>query len=240
MLTENKFSKYLLYAMGEIILVVVGILIALQVNIWNEDRKLRKVEIGLLQELKGDLTATMEDLVTDIDKAQLKFIYMDSLYQSLTLHKKNKTSEPFLITGFSPNIPLLYPKLGAYEALKNYGINNISNDSLRREITDFYQLQLTRINRVEKEIWNLDNELLPAYLREISEPTSTCKDCYSLTDVRAKKAKFQISIQQPTDKLLHLYRTLYFQYNGIHWGYKKTALTIENLQNHIDTELEKK
>mgnify|MGYP001591841413 CR=1 FL=1 len=39
LLSENKFSKYLLYAIGEIILVVIGILIALQINNWNEKRK---------------------------------------------------------------------------------------------------------------------------------------------------------------------------------------------------------
>ena len=38
MLTENKFSKYLIYAIGEIILVVIGILIALSINTWNERR----------------------------------------------------------------------------------------------------------------------------------------------------------------------------------------------------------
>jgi hypothetical protein len=237
---KNKTGKYLKYAIGEIVLVVLGILIALQVNNLNEDRKLRKIEIGLLQELNDDLSATMEDLVTDIDKAQLNFIYIDSLYQSMTLHKIEKTSKPFLITGTSPNIPLLYPKLGAYEALQNFGINNISNDSLRRDITDFYQLHLTRLNRVELEVWNLANEELPAYLREISEPTSTCLDCFSISDVRAKKAKFQMSIQQPTDKLFHLYRKLYFQYKGLHVGYRYMALTIENLQRKIDTELEKK
>jgi hypothetical protein len=182
----------------------------------------------------------MEDLVTDIDKAQLNFIYIDSLYQSMTLHKIEKTSEPFIITGTSPNIPLLYPKLGAYEALHSFGINNIYNDSLRRDITDFYQLQLSRLNRVEREVWNLANEELPAYLREISEPTSTCIDCFSISDVSAKKAKFQMSIQQPTNKLLNLYRKLYFKYKGLHIGYRYTALTIENLQKEIDKELEKK
>ncbi|TYA54318.1 DUF6090 family protein [Formosa maritima] len=42
MLTENKFSKYLLYAIGEIILVVIGILIALSINNWNEKQKEKK------------------------------------------------------------------------------------------------------------------------------------------------------------------------------------------------------
>ena len=55
--SENKISKYLIYAIGEIILVVIGILIALQVNNWNIDRKsvLKAEELSenLLQELKG-------------------------------------------------------------------------------------------------------------------------------------------------------------------------------------------
>ena len=44
LLSENKFSKYLLYAIGEIILVVIGILIALQINYWNDERKNRAYE----------------------------------------------------------------------------------------------------------------------------------------------------------------------------------------------------
>ena len=43
LLTENKLSKYLIYAIGEIILVVIGILIALSINNWNEDRNNRKL-----------------------------------------------------------------------------------------------------------------------------------------------------------------------------------------------------
>jgi len=38
LLTENKFSRYLLYAVGEILLVMIGILLALQVNNWNNNR----------------------------------------------------------------------------------------------------------------------------------------------------------------------------------------------------------
>jgi len=55
MLTENKFGKYLTYAIGEIILVVIGILIALSINNWNENRKTRDKEIGFSINLKSDL-----------------------------------------------------------------------------------------------------------------------------------------------------------------------------------------
>ena len=55
MLTENKFSKYLIYAIGEIILVVIGILIALSINNWNEERKESLIEQNYLRRLLVDL-----------------------------------------------------------------------------------------------------------------------------------------------------------------------------------------
>lgn len=54
MLTENKFSKYLLYALGEIILVVIGILIALQINNRNEIQKNNQQELLILENILQD------------------------------------------------------------------------------------------------------------------------------------------------------------------------------------------
>ena len=51
MLTHNKFSKYLLYAVGEILLVVIGILIALQIDNWNQERIFRAQQYSLLKDL---------------------------------------------------------------------------------------------------------------------------------------------------------------------------------------------
>ena len=55
LLTDNKFSKYLLYAIGEILLVVIGILIALQINNWNEQRKDNQTVIQLYHNLESSL-----------------------------------------------------------------------------------------------------------------------------------------------------------------------------------------
>jgi hypothetical protein len=52
LLTDNKFSKYLLYAIGEILLVVIGILIALQVDSWNEERKFKSSQRDFLEDLR--------------------------------------------------------------------------------------------------------------------------------------------------------------------------------------------
>ncbi|WP_157473340.1 DUF6090 family protein [Eudoraea adriatica] len=56
MLTENKFSKYLLYAIGEIVLVVIGILIALQLNNLNEIDKVKDTEILYLNALHDEFS----------------------------------------------------------------------------------------------------------------------------------------------------------------------------------------
>ena len=52
MLAENRFTRYMVYAIGEIVLVMVGILLALQVSTWNQDRQARKKEQVLLQLLQ--------------------------------------------------------------------------------------------------------------------------------------------------------------------------------------------
>ena len=56
LLSDNKFSKYLIYAAGEIILVVIGILIALQINNWNENRKKLKLKASYELSLISDLS----------------------------------------------------------------------------------------------------------------------------------------------------------------------------------------
>ncbi|NNF33992.1 MAG: hypothetical protein HKN68_07780, partial [Saprospiraceae bacterium] len=65
-MTENKSSKYFKYAIGEILLVVIGILIALQVNNWNENRKQNALKELQLQNLESDLKADVIHLDDEI------------------------------------------------------------------------------------------------------------------------------------------------------------------------------
>ena len=64
LLSENKISKYLIYAIGEIILVVIGILIAIQLNELNEDNKEQKRELSFLINLKDDINLDIRDLTS--------------------------------------------------------------------------------------------------------------------------------------------------------------------------------
>ena len=60
LLSEGKTAKFLKYAIGEIILVVIGILIALQINNWNEKVKLKNEEIKFLKNFKQSLISDIE------------------------------------------------------------------------------------------------------------------------------------------------------------------------------------
>jgi len=71
MIKESKVSKYLIYAIGEIVLVVIGILIALQINNWNEERKsanMGKEYIGLIyNDLKTDINV-LKEIISRLDE----------------------------------------------------------------------------------------------------------------------------------------------------------------------------
>jgi hypothetical protein len=80
MLTENKFSKYLIYAIGEIILVVIGILIALGINNWKEERL---VNLQIKTNLINLSTAINQDLELLKEIEEVNDFRMNSILQIL-------------------------------------------------------------------------------------------------------------------------------------------------------------
>jgi uncharacterized membrane protein YgaE (UPF0421/DUF939 family) len=64
LLTDNKFTKYLIYAIGEIFLVMIGILMALSINNANDDRKERKELNDYLQKISNDVNRDMEQVAS--------------------------------------------------------------------------------------------------------------------------------------------------------------------------------
>ncbi|MEB8330780.1 DUF6090 family protein [Flavobacteriaceae bacterium KMM 6897] len=77
LVTENKFSKYLLYAIGEIVLVVIGILIALQLNNLNEIEKINDTEFIYLNALHDEFSNNLEEVerVMKLNERGLKFAH---------------------------------------------------------------------------------------------------------------------------------------------------------------------
>lgn len=66
LLTENKFSKYLLYAIGEILLVVIGILLALQIDNWNESEKQRNASKEFITRLQKEVRRNISYVEAEI------------------------------------------------------------------------------------------------------------------------------------------------------------------------------
>ena len=122
LLTQNKFSKYLLYAVGEILLVVIGILIALQVNNWNEGRKERIIEKSILLEFEDNL----ERNIALIDIAAAEIIEINKSSETIIdILKEGKSYPDTLVHHFSQlsrsGSYLLQINTNGYESFKNIG-----------------------------------------------------------------------------------------------------------------------
>ncbi|MBT8316891.1 MAG: hypothetical protein HKP59_04645 [Lutibacter sp.] len=125
MLTENKFSKYLLYAIGEIILVIIGILIALSINNWNENNKLEELKQVYYQQLLIDLNKDKEYIIEKIN-----------LYNS-----RIEDYENYLNTFKKPNLSI-------HEVLQNQNKLNFATDNIRFQNSTIETLENTGNNKL--------------------------------------------------------------------------------------------
>ena len=166
MLTENKFSKYLLYAIGEIVLVVIGILIALSINNWNDRNNAKKIELLSLNELKNNLKSDIIDLENNIKTDSLMIISFDVIINNLTKTQKYNDSlaKHFgKLAGFTNFLN----NSSAYESLKSNGLNKIINDTLRFKVINYYDLHSNELKNIEKEfINNAHHSYIKPYLIE--------------------------------------------------------------------------
>jgi hypothetical protein len=130
LLTENKIGKYLIYAIGEIALVMIGILLALQVNNWNEARHRRTEEISLLIGLRSDLRLKIEEMQKTygysnrLHERTTKFILSQLNHQDIKLDTRE-----FLFLG--DFYPIFNTHINSLEAaLQGNTINLFRSDTL--------------------------------------------------------------------------------------------------------------
>ena len=132
---NEKVGKYLLYALGEIMLVVIGILLALQVDNWNDERIEGKQRISYLESIRNDLLRDTTNFGKSIRGYQ-RLIDRKKILE-LTDYDSIPTSRlEFLVT---PTIVENVPVRTAYLKLMNSNITRLSNnDSLSNRIHDYY------------------------------------------------------------------------------------------------------
>ena len=147
-LSENKFSKYLLYAIGEIVLVVIGILIALQINNWNQNRIRNIEEINVLKDIRTGLKKDKKDIVFNISRIKSSISSGDKVIYAL----ENKLPYRDSISLYLGD--LMFPVMfmhstNAFETLKSKGIDLIKNPELRDEIISVYDALYNSFLKVE-------------------------------------------------------------------------------------------
>ena len=139
MADDNKPLRYMRYAIGEIVLVVIGILIALQINAWNTSSKNKEYEnfyiLGIINEIEIDL----DNLKIMINRDSLKVQsgnYLLNHFKNPSLKKDSLLLKHFtnsiLVSSFRPSDVI-------FEDMKFSGrLNFITNDTLRKKILDYY------------------------------------------------------------------------------------------------------
>jgi len=153
-MTENKPDLYLVYAIGEVVLVVIGILIALQLDNWNEAYNLRKTEVLLLKEMKvnleADMAETQRNIILNEEKFNANKIVLENLKSPGSYNDTLNFYYANLMGGsyFSKNT-------SAYDNLKSLGFHIINNDNLRMKITELYSNKYGYIDLLESNF--IDN-----------------------------------------------------------------------------------
>lgn len=136
-MSNNRITSYILYAIGEIILVVIGILIAVNINNWNADRQQKRTQTKYLQNLKNDLEADWNNMDTTLRFAKRKILAARNIRE-----RSNKDSvgsiydfsaniyQLIFVTGFTPNQSTLE------EMMSTGNFSNLQNDSLKQMLVE--------------------------------------------------------------------------------------------------------
>ncbi|GLU44435.1 DUF6090 family protein [Allomuricauda sp. NBRC 101325] len=136
--SENKFSKYLLYALGEIILVVVGILIALQLNNWSQQKQDRHREQLILKQLNSEFQNNKQLFELGRSTYQTKLEACNKVISFFPLPEEQKADS---IVKYFQGIFQSYmynPSNGLVESLLySSSIEVIQNDSLKHLLTSW-------------------------------------------------------------------------------------------------------
>ena len=168
LLTENKFSKYLLYGIGEIVLVVIGILIALQINNWNESKKLQQTEIELLKEIAANLIDSKKDLIDGkvLNQQTVVDYNLINYYIENDLPLDDKVNKAFNLISVWHS-PIF--KFTAYESLKVKGLNLLKNKNLKKKLTNMYEFNFAYLkDDYDRAEWQISSDIkLPAISKHI-------------------------------------------------------------------------
>jgi hypothetical protein len=163
--TTSQTARYLKYAIGEIFLVVIGILIALSINNWNEARKEEVKEKEYLNFIKLDLIEDQNSILSLIPTMEVRLNHFKKI-DSTVVNFNSVTSLLLNDTLVDPKYfvyPLqsFRPKLGTYNALISEGKTGIiSNRALFNSVQELYEVYMARIADANAYIDSKSREIM--------------------------------------------------------------------------------
>ncbi|MEH6514267.1 DUF6090 family protein [Maribacter arcticus] len=162
LLNEGKTTKYFKYAIGEIVLVVLGILIALSINNWNDARKDRITEKELYRTLIKSLESDLEDvrtksMILDTALTAQRIFITESLAEVKSKFTDEEIYRMIWQVGntsysFVPNVSL-YTKIS-----QNQQIDLIQSDSLQKKVIDLFELHYWEYKDLDMTLERLAQE----------------------------------------------------------------------------------
>ena len=157
LINENKTSIYLIYAVGEIVLVVLGILIALQIDNWNENKKIRNTEQQYLLALKEEFSFNKGELEGIMKRNKLNFGYALGILDNTGPENPELTEEEFgrLLTGALSFETQFDPNQGVLDEIISSGkLGIFSSKELKFALSSWTGI-LYRIRLQEQELLSM-------------------------------------------------------------------------------------
>jgi hypothetical protein len=172
LLANSKFTKYFIYVVGEIVLIVIGILIALSINNWNSKKITQETEIAILKEMKNNLGIDLTDIRLNIHLNKTSHRANEQVLASLENTEKDIDSLNFFYSHLTLST-MLDINNSSYENLKSFGFHIIQNDSLRIKITEHYTITYVFLSKMENVIYSIQSDkILPLVLKNIITDTT--------------------------------------------------------------------
>ncbi len=150
LLLENKTGKYFKYAIGEIILVVIGILIALQINNWNDTRKNQNYEQDILFLINQNLTNDSIQLSDKLLKAKEAVNLTNRLLKQVATENYGDSLNIWMAKIIT--FERFKSQSSAFEVLKSKGIETISNNELQLALISYYDENLHNVYQALNDV----------------------------------------------------------------------------------------
>jgi len=180
LMEKNKTGKYFKYAIGEIVLVMIGILLALQVSNWNDHRKNKKYEQEILLLIDQNLKSDSLSLSIELKKAKKAVLLTDRLIEQVAFGNYNDSLNAWM--GSIINFERFKSQSSAFEVLKAKGIDIITENKLQLALISYYDDSLYKVYQALEDVeqsfqddWTpvLKQDFLDFKWREFSQPINS-------------------------------------------------------------------